>query len=135
RNNWFHDLSGRPILKDNFATFDGLTISNNRIENLLGSEDRSGIKIQSPDASVAPNTRLVITGNEIYNTTYAGIIIGSVNNAVISNNIIDNAPEHGINLGASHEGSGDITILNNVITNVGIPSGTAALRIKGGSYS
>ncbi|MEX2601573.1 MAG: right-handed parallel beta-helix repeat-containing protein [Balneolaceae bacterium] len=136
RNNWFHDLSGRPVFKDCFATYDGLTISNNRIENVdEPGEDRTGIKIQSRCQAGTPSSGLTLSGNIINGTTYAGIIVGGAVGVTISDNTITNVPEHGINLGAGNDGSGDVTISGNKISNTALPDGSAALRIKAGTYS
>ncbi len=135
RNNWFHDLNARPVLKDCFAAFTNLTIANNRIEAVGNDENtRSGIKLQSRCQAGTQSSGLVIRANVIRNTTYAGIIVDSIDGITISDNTISNTPEHGINLGASY-GNNNVLISDNHVSEAALPNGSAALRIKGGTYS
>jgi len=76
----------------------------------------------------------LISNNKIMNTSYAGILLDNAISVTVSDNIIQNIPQQGIQVANA---SGDVYITNNVITNANTThdSDKGGIRLYGSTFT
>lgn len=103
RDNFLHDHCGDCILMKPGTKYtqEQYTIVNNTIMDGVAATGRGfrggGITLNYEDGSTRNAKDLVITGNQISNVIY-GVVLYSVDNAIISDNVIDKVVSVGVGL-------------------------------------
>lgn len=104
QSNSFININGPAVSRGGVFTR-GWRILDNRVHNVTG-EKKSGFWLSKLED-------VIIKGNEISNTTYAGMILDTIYGIEVSSNIIYNTPKKGVQLANCH----NALVKDNYITN------------------